>query len=118
MSLTMLSDMPQVEDLDIADLKAGLADGSLVVVDVREPNEFEAGHIPGAMLLALSMFDAEALPVASGKRIVLSCRSGKRSLTAASLAHQAGIPVDAHYAGGFLDWVAHGEAVETGLPGA
>jgi len=35
-------------------------------------------------------------------------------LTAAALAHEAGIAIDAHYAGGMLDWVAHGEPVETG----
>ena len=44
----------------------------------------------------------------------MSCRSGRRSLQAAAIANEAGLPVDAHYAGGFLDWVAHGLPVETG----
>ncbi len=105
--------MPQVEDLTIDDVKAGLADGSIVLVDVREAYEFEAGHIPGALFNPLSMFDASALP-RDGRRIVLSCRSGKRSLNAADIAHAWGVPVDAHYAGGMLDWVANGEPVETG----
>ena len=106
--------MTQVENLDFDDIRKGLAEGSLVVVDVREANEFEAGHIPGALLNPLSVFDPAQLPFSSGKRIVLSCRSGKRSLTAAGLANAAGLAIDAHYAGGMLDWVAQGGPVETG----
>jgi rhodanese-related sulfurtransferase len=105
--------MGQVENLDFEDIKDGLAQGRIILVDVREANEFAAGHIPGARLNALSVFDPKALPVGEGKRIVLSCRSGKRSLTAAALAQEAGIPIDAHYAGGMLDWVAQGGPVET-----
>jgi rhodanese-related sulfurtransferase len=106
--------MTHVENLDIADIKAGLAAGTMTVVDVREANEFEAGHIPSARLNPLSIFSAADLPVHEGKRVVLSCRSGKRSLTAAAMAQAAGVAIDAHYAGGMLDWVAHGEPVETG----
>jgi len=105
---------PQVENLDIEAIRKGLADNSILLVDVREPNEWEAGHIPGSILMPLSMFDAAELPDPQGRRIVLSCRSGKRSLNAAALANEAGVNVDAHYAGGFLDWVAHGAPVETG----
>ena len=108
--------MTQVENLDFADIRQGLAQGQLIIVDVREAHEFEAGHIPGALLNPLSVFDPSALPVNAGKRVVLSCRSGKRSLTAASLAHAAGLSIDAHYAGGMLDWVAQGGPVETGQP--
>lgn len=108
------SGAPEVENLDIEDIRDGLAAGTILLVDVREPNEWEAGHIPGSVLMPLSTFDAREIPEAPGKRIVLSCRSGRRSLTAAAAAHEAGVPIDAHYAGGFLDWVANGEAVETG----
>jgi hypothetical protein len=103
-----------VDNLDIDDIRNGLADGSIVLVDVREPHEWEAGHIPGSVLLPLSTFHPADLPDVPGRRIVLSCRSGKRSLTAADLAHAGGIAVDAHYAGGFLDWVAQGGPVSTG----
>ncbi|MFM8700333.1 MAG: rhodanese-like domain-containing protein [Hyphomicrobiales bacterium] len=106
-----------VADLTIDDVKSGLASGTIVLVDVREANEFAAGHIPGSVLLPLSAFDASDLPRPDGRRIVLSCRSGRRSLTAAVMAQEQGVPVDAHYAGGFIDWVAHGESVETGLSG-
>lgn len=103
-----------VDNLDFDDIRSGLADDSIVLVDVREPHEWDAGHIPGSVLLPLSTFNPADLPDAQGRRIVLSCRSGKRSLTAADLAHAGGIAVDAHYAGGFLDWVAQGGPVSTG----
>ena len=103
-----------VENVSREDLKKGLADGSIVLVDVREPNEFGDGHVPGAILNPLQTFDASALPPErAGKRIVLSCRSGKRSLVALERARAAGrTDIKAHYAGGMLDWNAAGEPVE------
>lgn len=103
-----------VENVSREDLKKGLADGSIVLVDVREPNEYADGHIPGAQLNALQSFDPAALPPKqAGQRIVLSCRSGKRSVMAMERAQAAGrTDITAHYAGGMLDWNAAGEPVE------
>ncbi len=111
-----MSDLaPPVENLMIEDIKAGLASGTMIVVDVRETHEFEAGHIPGSVLVPLSVFQVADIPEAKGRRIVLSCRSGRRSLTAAAMAFEQGLAIDAHYAGGFLDWVQHGQDVADGL---
>ena len=105
--------MPIVEDVSREDLKKGLAEGSILLVDVREPNEWDAGHIKGAVLNPLQSFDPAALPSAPGKRVVLHCRSGKRSVTALGLAQGNGrADVTAHYGGGMLDWVGAGEPVE------
>jgi rhodanese-related sulfurtransferase len=101
-----------VNDLDIAAVKAGLADGSILVVDVREPHEFAAGHIPGSVSLPLSRFDPADIPDAPGKRIVLSCAAGVRSLRALEFAQSAGLDIDSHYLGGFKDWAMQGEPVE------
>lgn len=102
-----------VENVSIEELKQGLADGSILLVDVREPNEYAAGRIPGAKLNALQRFDPKALPSEPGKRVVLSCRSGKRSLDALALAQRAGRDdVRAHFPGGFQAWANAGEKVE------
>ncbi len=104
---------PSVENVHRDELKKGLADGSILLVDVREPNEFAAGRIPGAVLNPLQRFDPAALPREPGKRVVLSCRSGKRSLTALALAQKAGRDdVRAHYPGGFQEWAQAGEKIE------
>jgi rhodanese-related sulfurtransferase len=101
-----------VNDLDIDDIKAGLAAGSILIVDVREPQEFAAGRIPGSVSRPLSQFDPADLPNEPGKRIVLSCAAGVRSLRALAFAQSAGLDVDSHYLGGFKDWVMRGEPVE------
>ncbi|GAC1337746.1 MAG: rhodanese-like domain-containing protein [Beijerinckiaceae bacterium] len=95
------------------ELKRGLADGSILLVDIREPNEWDAGHIAGATLHPLSVFDPSALPHEAGKRVVLHCRSGKRSATALAIAQANGRDdVRAHFGGGMLEWVGSGEPVE------
>ena len=101
---------PVVVDLDLDEVKRGLAEGSILLVDVREPHEFAAGHIPGAILNPLSAFDPSALP--TGKRIVFSCAAGVRSLRAIEFAQAAGRDIREHYKGGFKDWAASGEPVE------
>ena len=102
-----------VEDVSLDALKQGLADGSIALVDVREANEWAAGRIPGAVLNPLSAFDPGALPAEkAGQRIVLHCRSGKRSVTALGLAQQAGrTDIRAHFTGGMLEWQGAGEKV-------
>jgi rhodanese-related sulfurtransferase len=103
-----------VEVVTREELKKGLADGSIALVDVREPNEFAAGHIPGAIPMPLSRFDPAQLPRDPGKRIVFNCRSGKRTLQAIEMARLGGRrDATAHYEGSMLDWVAAGEPVET-----
>jgi rhodanese-related sulfurtransferase len=99
-----------VVDLDREDVKQGLAQGSILLVDVREPHEFAAGHIPGAVSHPLSSFDPSSLP--AGKRIVFSCAAGVRSVRAIEFAQAAGLDVREHYKGGFKDWIGADEPVE------
>ncbi|OYW32915.1 MAG: rhodanese, partial [Rhizobiales bacterium 12-66-7] len=69
----------RITHLTAAEVKAGMEDGSILLVDVREPDETRAERIPNAAVMPLSAFDPSALPDAQGKRIVFSCRSGQRS---------------------------------------
>jgi rhodanese-related sulfurtransferase len=105
---------PAVEDLSVEQVKAGLEDGSILLVDVREPNELAVERIPGAIDFPLSTFDPSALPDPEGKRLVFTCRSGRRSVTASKAAQDAGLPHDAHMAGGILAWKAAGFDTESG----
>ena len=99
------------KEIGIDALKAGLANGSMVVVDVREAHEFDAGRIPGSLFNPLSVFDVGLLP--TDKIVILSCRSGNRSKTAFALAQAGGRPdVDTHFAPGFLGWAAAQEEIE------
>jgi rhodanese-related sulfurtransferase len=101
-------------DVSIDEVKQGLADHSILLVDVREPNEFAAAHIPGAVNLPLSTFDAADISPQPGQTVVFSCRSGVRSLKAIDAALSQGFDYDVHYPGAMLEWVGAGEPVETG----
>jgi rhodanese-related sulfurtransferase len=104
----------EVENLTVQQVKAGLDAGEIVLVDVREPHENAAERIPGGALNALQSFNPAALPDPGDKRLVFYCRSGRRSVTASQLAQAAGLPHDAHMAGGILAWKEAGFETESG----
>ena len=81
-----------IVDLTREDVKKGLADGSILLVDVREPNEWDAGHIRGLRAVSALHLRARRAARPRGKRIVFSCRSGNRSVTAIRRAQAAGLP--------------------------
>lgn len=90
-----------------------LTDGNAVVVDVREPHEHAAGHIPGAVLVPLSSFDPARVPVVPGKELVFHCQAGRRCGPAAEKMLAAGYQGTIHrLSGGFAAWRAAGGAVE------
>jgi rhodanese-related sulfurtransferase len=100
-----------IVDLAREDIKARMAEGSILLIDVREPHEFAAGHIPGSILMPLSSFHPADLPDAEGREIVFSCAAGVRSRNALLMAQAAGLPLEAHYVGGFKDWAMAGEEI-------
>ncbi|RVU05693.1 rhodanese-like domain-containing protein [Novosphingobium umbonatum] len=102
----------QHREFDAAQLQAMIAARQVVVVDVREGDEFAQGHIPGALNLPLSSFDVSQLPDADGKMIVLNCLGGKRSGMALDKCVAAQAAVEGHLAGGFGAWAQAGLPVE------
>lgn len=67
--------------ISAVELKQGLDEGSILLIDVRQPAEHYAESIDGAYLIPLSELCCEKLPSIS-KPIVLQCRLGKRSMQA------------------------------------
>lgn len=104
--------MSNHKEISAPELAALLRDGKAQVVDVREPEEFAAGHIPGAVNLPLSAFAASDLPVASDRVLILNCQGGKRSAMALDRCAVAEATVDTHLAGGFGAWQSAGFPVE------
>ncbi|MFZ3359437.1 MAG: rhodanese-like domain-containing protein [Xanthobacteraceae bacterium] len=104
---------PSVRDLTPQEVARGLEEGRIVLVDVREPNETALERIPGAVLVPLSEFDPAAIPEPSGRDVVFTCRSGRRSVTASLAAQDQGFAYGAHLAGGILAWKAAGLPTET-----
>src|SRR5262249_60928369 len=99
-----------VHDLTPEEVARGLAEGKILLVDVREPNETEIERYPQAFYLPMSEFDPAVIPDPQGRRVVFACRSGNRSVTASLMAQAAGLQDDAPLAGGIQAWK------EVGLP--
>lgn len=91
-----------------------LSGGKALVVDVREPDEYAAGHIEGAINMPLSRFDPHQLPHPGDKTLVLNCLGGKRSGMALDKCGLAQKEVDTHLAGGFSAWQQAGLPVVKG----
>ena len=103
---------PSVRDLTPAEIERGLAEGRMLLVDVREPNETALERIPGSVLVPLSTFDPADIPDPGGREVVFSCRSGRRSVTASLAAQEQGFAYGSHLAGGILAWKSAGLPTE------
>jgi rhodanese-related sulfurtransferase len=97
----------QVTEYDPQEVKELLEAGRILLVDVREPAEYAAERIPGALLYPLSTFDVTQLPPDESRQVVFSCAAGGRSLTAARQRLAQGQSA-AHLAGGISEWKAMG----------
>jgi rhodanese-related sulfurtransferase len=98
----------QLQDISPAEVRDMLAARSIVLIDVREPEEFMAGRIAGALLFPLSTFDPTALPPPSACKVVFHCGSGKRSAMAVARCQELGVAHHAHMTGGLGAWKAAG----------
>ena len=82
-----------------------------VLVDVRTPEEFATGHIPGAINISVQTLPDRLNEIPADETIVVYCRSGNRSATATDILVNAGYaPV--YDLGGIQDWVIAGYPVE------
>lgn len=99
---------PATRGPDITPADAFAASGEALLLDVREPEEWAAGHAPGARHIPLGDLDPRALDVTVA--VIAVCRSGNRSGTAADVLAAAGISVR-NMSGGMLDWQQQGMPV-------
>ena len=109
----------QTTQISAQELASRLASGSIGVLDVRREGEFQAGHIEGADWHPLDRFKAALPDIDKAAPIAVHCKSGYRSLVAASLLQRAGYHNVVDLAGGFDAWAGASlpsstEAVEVG----
>jgi adenylyltransferase/sulfurtransferase len=77
----------------------------LEIIDVREPYEWQIGHIPGARLVPLDRIAAEIPRLDKRKETILYCKVGVRSMYAARQLADAGVSEVRNLAGGILRWI-------------
>lgn len=108
---------PKIDEVSPQDA-AGRQGRGAVLLDVREPDEWAAGHAPGATHVPLAGV-GDAAAQFGAQEVLTVCRSGGRSAKAAETLAQAGIKVR-NVAGGMTAWAASGLPVmrDDGAPGA
>ncbi len=87
-----------------------ISDGA-ELVDVRRPEEFEGGHLPGARNIEMNELTAAAETLPRDRAIVFYCRGGNRSQMASQAFREAGFDVH-HIGGGIQAWADSGRALE------
>jgi rhodanese-related sulfurtransferase/rubrerythrin len=79
---------------------------SYVLIDVRQPSEYQAAHIPGATFMPLLEFESKLFELPSDRDLIFYCRTGGRSVAAALLAQEAEVTSGRIYnlLGGITQW--------------
>lgn len=93
-------------EISCEQLKAELADSSrkLLLLDVREPEEFEESHLPGCKLIPLGELDERASELDPAADIVVYCAHGMRSLNGLMILKQRGFEKVRSLEGGICAW--------------
>jgi len=106
----------RIQQVEVTDAHAGRE--HVVLLDVRNAKEWEAGHAPGAQWVPLGELEGARFKLPINRRIVCVCRSGQRSDRAAAELQNMGFDA-VNMAGGMKDWVARGLPVvkDDGSPG-
>jgi rhodanese-related sulfurtransferase len=101
-----------VSEIDVEALAKLHADGA-TVIDVRNPDEYEAGHVPGARLIPLPEVAERVDEVPEGEPVYVICAMGGRSRRACEFLLGQGRDVT-NVAGGTNGWIEAGRPVTTG----
>ncbi len=112
MPWAMLTSVPFVQEIDVDTLETRSAE--TIVLDVREPEEYEQGHVPKAINLPQADLASQLDELARACPLVLICRSGARSLRAAQFLRQVGFEQVTNVQGGTEAWRAAGKPLAFG----
>lgn len=110
-----------IDNLSVEDLKRELAEGDVLLLDIREIQELvDLGTLPGAKHVARGMLEFWASPASpyardyfeENKRTVVFCAGGGRSIYAVKALEDMGFTNVAHLESGFGGWKSAGEEIE------
>jgi hydroxyacylglutathione hydrolase len=104
-TLIPLARIPQIDAQQLAGMRG---DHTPVVIDVRNDNEWAAGHLPAAVHIPLGHISDRLSHVPKGQPLITQCQAGARSAIAASVLRRAGFTDVSNLVGGYGAWVAAG----------
>ncbi len=106
---------PEVPTVDVQEALS-LLEGDALLLDVREPREWDAGHAPHAVHIPMGVLSESTSTMDRQRRVIAVCRSGRRSAFATSMLRIAGVDA-VNLAGGMQAWRDAGAPV-TADPGS
>jgi len=105
-------DIKDIEPRELNDLLINGNGSRPVVVDVREPWEYQQGHVPGALLMPLGQLSSHLGELDSEKPVAVICATGNRSQSATALFGQKGFKTIYNVLGGTSQWARSGLELE------
>jgi phage shock protein E len=99
-------------NVDVATVNALQGRDDVLILDVREQSEYDAGHIPGVTLIPLNDVPNRLSEIPKDKPVIVTCRSGNRSGQATDLLRQQGYTNVHNMTGGLNAWQQAGYPVE------
>jgi rhodanese-related sulfurtransferase len=109
---------PAIREIDAPTARQWLDSGQAILLDVREPDENARERIKGSKLNPLTRFDPAAAAPPPGKKAILHCKAGRRSMEACRLAISAGFGPVYTLTGGIDAWKAAGLPTEVSKGGS
>ena len=112
---------PAVDEIDLSTLAPSIdvdtahslhGNPDVFMLDVREPYEYAAGHIPGITLIPMGEVASRLTELPRDKEIIVTCRTGNRSSQIADLLREQGFTNVHNMTGGIVAWEEAGYAVE------
>jgi rhodanese-related sulfurtransferase len=98
--------------IDVEQAEQLIKSGKVRVIDVRETDEYQSGHLPGAQHIPLNRILTKPTETISGSDILFVCAVGQRSAVAAEMAAAIGVENIYNLEGGTQAWIAAGKPVE------
>jgi hydroxyacylglutathione hydrolase len=111
---TMAASKAEVPSLAAAEAPSWLREHKAVVVDVREPAEYRAGHLPGALSVPQADLAVRLADVPKERDALVVCAGGVRSIEATKFLASVGYSRATNLLGGTQGWIAAGHPIEAG----
>ncbi len=98
--------------IDVREAQEMITNNDVAVIDVREPHEYNAGHVPNAKLIPVNSVYARREELPRDKDLIFVCAVGQRSALAAEMAAAAGLTRLYNLEGGTDAWIKAGLPAE------
>lgn len=102
--MSFLFSKPKVKEISPTEAQRRQQEKTAIIVDVREKDEWQGGHIPEARHIPLGELQRQSQEILSAPNVIFVCRSGNRSATAAKVFEAAGHPSVFSLTGGMGAW--------------